>query len=75
MFPYMRVSHEAVTHLRERSGLSLTALAAHASISKHTLWKLEQGVTVNPHPATVKAIAEALRVPIAAIAAVPEEAA
>lgn len=69
----MKVNGASVVSIREHAGLSLTKLAAAAGISKHTLWRIEHNVDQDVQPATVKAIAEALKCPTTAIVALPSE--
>lgn len=62
----------AVRAIRERSGLSVSALAALARVDRSHLSHIEAGRR-RPSPATAQAIAQALRCPLAAILADPNE--
>lgn len=63
-----RVNGETVRALRERSGLSGTALAAEIRIDRAYLSHIEAGRR-QPSPAVAKQIADALKVPLVAILA------
>lgn len=70
----MRANPEALRLLRERSGYSLRGLAAKAGVSPATLLRIENG-TYAGRPATLKALADALDVPITAMTSQGGEAA
>lgn len=63
-----RVNGETVRALRERSGLSGTALAEVIAIDRAYLSHIEAGRR-QPSPAVAKKIADALKVPLVAILA------
>ncbi len=65
----MRVNREALIHLRRMGGDSQGTLAARTrpSVSEEAIRLIEVGTTLRPHPRTLKALAEALSVPIGAI--------
>lgn len=63
----MRLNGEAVRALRERSGLTITQLAEATAIDRANLSRLEAGKRYGT-PQQIKAIADALQVPITAIA-------
>lgn len=69
----MRVNPAALGALRERSGLTQSALARASGVSQSRISELERGdVDGCPLPAwptTVRALADALQVPILALAA------
>lgn len=69
-----RVNGETIRALRERSGLSGTALAKLIEIDRAYLSHIEAGRR-QPSPANAKAIADALKVPITAILSEVTEAA
>jgi transcriptional regulator with XRE-family HTH domain len=64
----MRLNRHALRVIRERSGLSLTELARTAGISQPHLSNLERGRR-QASPATVRRLADALRVPVPALLA------
>ena len=57
---------ENVQRLRERSGLSLSALSERSGVAKATLYKVERGRT-NATIGTIEAIAESFRVSVSAL--------
>ncbi len=59
----MQVNTDQMRRLRLEAGLSLRALALAAGLSHDTVMGIEGGKRT-PHPATVKKIAEALKVPV-----------
>ena len=69
----MDINPEALKALRERTGISATALAAAVGIGKSHMSNIEAGRRT-PSPAVAKAIAAELRVPVSAILATPTEA-
>lgn len=68
----MRLNPAAVRALRERSGMTVTALALAAGIKQAHLSNIEAGRR-NASPEIVKAIASALRVELPAILSDPAE--
>lgn len=66
----MRLNHVALRALRERSGLTVTALADAAGIKQSHLSNIEAGRR-NPSPDVAVAIARALKVDVVAILADP----
>lgn len=62
----MKANPEALRLIRERSGYSLRGLSAKAGIDPATLHRIENGTHAG-RPATLKALADALNVPITAI--------
>jgi transcriptional regulator with XRE-family HTH domain len=54
---------------RRAARLSQEALATRAGLGVHTIADLERGVTHSPHPHTIAALANALRLPDASLAA------
>jgi transcriptional regulator with XRE-family HTH domain len=61
------VNGEAVRALRERSGLTITQLGERAKIDRANLSRLEAGKR-QATPSQIKAIADALLVPVVVIA-------
>ncbi|MDQ4111749.1 MAG: XRE family transcriptional regulator [Actinomycetota bacterium] len=57
---------ENVRRLRERSGLSLAALADRSGVAKATLYKVERGRT-NPTIETVEAIADSFKISVSSL--------
>lgn len=59
----------AIRVIRERTGISLTGLAAKAGITKGQLSMIERGLPggLNPRPEVMRGIADALGVHLAAI--------
>lgn len=68
----MRVNGEALRVIRERSGLTGTALAKEVGIDRTHLSNIENG-RKQPAAATAIRMADALRIPLVAILASPEE--
>jgi transcriptional regulator with XRE-family HTH domain len=68
----MKVNPAALTSLRERSGLTQTALAQRSGVSQARISELEHGDRygrpLEARPSTARALADALDVPILAIA-------
>lgn len=64
----MRINAAALTAIRERSGFTQLALAEASGVSQGRISELESA-DANVRPATVKALADALQVPIVAITA------
>jgi transcriptional regulator with XRE-family HTH domain len=62
----MRTNGEAITALRERTGLTKTQLAKAAGIDRTHLHRIETGERQGT-PSQVRSIAETLQVPITAI--------
>jgi len=58
----MKLSPDRLRNARVLAGLSQRALAQSAGVSETTVVRLEGGAT--PHPGTVKALADALAVPV-----------
>jgi transcriptional regulator with XRE-family HTH domain len=73
MPPTMRPRGDVIHHLRESNGDSLRTLASRAGIDPATLLRIENGTSYG-RPATLKAIAEALAVPLPVIVEAPAEA-
>lgn len=69
----MVLNGSALQAIRERSGLTQSDLARQTGVSQGRISELEAG-QVNVRPGTVKALAEALRVPVTAIIAGSPEA-
>ena len=69
--PPMRVNRYALRVLRERSGLSVSALARAAGLSQPHLTNIESGKR-QASPAALVALAIALRVPVVAIICDPD---
>lgn len=67
----MLLNRYALRALRERSGLSLSDLARLAGISQPHLSNLERGHR-RPSPATLRRLADALKVPVLALVADPD---
>lgn len=63
----MEINGAALTAIREGQGFNKTQLAVQAEISLPYLRDLESGRRKGRNPAVVKALAEALNVPMAAI--------
>lgn len=63
----------ALQAIRERTGLTQTDLAKQTGVSQGRISELESGL-LNVRPGTVKALAEALAVPITALIAPTTEA-
>lgn len=72
--PAMQINGVAVRVIRQRSGVTSTDLAKAAGVSQALLSLIECGRR-NSSPKTIKAIAEALMVPLPAILKNPEAAA
>lgn len=68
----MHLNPYALRVIRERSGLSLSELARRADISQPHLSNLERGRR-RASPATVRALAAALKVPVPALLADPDD--
>jgi transcriptional regulator with XRE-family HTH domain len=68
----MRINVAALTSLREMAGMSQTELARRSGVAQTMVSAVERGAR-QASPATVKKLAEALGVPIPAIAAVADE--
>lgn len=67
----MILNGDALQAIRERTGLSQTELAKLTGVSQGRISELESG-RLNVRPATVKALADALAVPMTALIANPE---
>lgn len=63
----MKLNVEALRAIRETSGDTQLSLAERAGISEVAYWRIENGLS-DPRPRTVVSIAEALGVPVGAIA-------
>lgn len=70
MVSTMLVNPEALKAIRQRSGMTVTELADAVDIGRAHLSNIEAGRRT-ASPATTKAIAEALKVPVTAIIASP----
>jgi transcriptional regulator with XRE-family HTH domain len=68
----VRVNREALAAIRTAGGDSYDTLAERVGVTREALRLIENGITVNPRPRTLRKIAEALRVPLAAIT-LPDE--
>jgi transcriptional regulator with XRE-family HTH domain len=67
-----RTNGVAIRALREALGISVTDLAAAVGVDRTALWRIEKDGT-QPRPDTLRKIADALGVPLAAITSpVPE---
>ena len=55
----------AFIRLRSNAGLSIPQLGERAGVGRNTIWRIESGKTT-PRQATVRRIASALQVPVAA---------
>ncbi len=64
----MVLNGQALQAIRERSGLTQTELAAQTGVSQGRISELEAG-NLRVRPNTVKALADALRVPTTALLA------
>lgn len=64
----VKINTTAVLEFRKREGLTITSLAKAAGISQGSMSHIENGTRL-PSPPVVKAIATALKVPVAAILA------
>lgn len=69
----MRINVPALVAIREAGGDTRKTLAKRARCSPQALDLIETGRTKNPRPTMVKALADALRVPVSAIT-LPDEA-
>jgi transcriptional regulator with XRE-family HTH domain len=56
-------SGEKIRRLREDMMWGQAELARKAGITATQLWRIEAGITRNPRPATLRAIADALGIP------------
>jgi transcriptional regulator with XRE-family HTH domain len=63
---FVVINGSALLAIRERSGLSQAELSRQSGVSQGRISELE-AAQLNVRPATVKAIAEALQVPITAL--------
>lgn len=65
----LRPNGDAIRVIRERTGISLTALAADVGIDKGQLSRIERGQPggLVPSARTLRAIADSLGVPLSAI--------
>lgn len=68
----VKLNRVALTEFRERSGFTKAALAREAGISTGALADLESGRR-NASPAMIRRLAEALKVPLPALVADPDE--
>lgn len=64
----MVLNGASLTAIRERSGLTQSDLARSTGVSQGRISELESG-SLNVRPATAKALADALAVPVAALLA------
>lgn len=62
-----------IRHWRERRSYSQGELAQMIGITQNSLWRIEDGRS-QPRPATLRKIAEALKVPVEDLMASPDEA-
>lgn len=62
----MRVNGEALRAIRQRTGDTITGLGQRAGVDRTTLSRMESGERPGT-PAQIKALAKALKVPMAAI--------
>lgn len=63
----MLINGPAVKAIRERSGHTQVTLAAESKVSQTRISRYESQDAMEARPATVKALADALKVPITAI--------
>jgi transcriptional regulator with XRE-family HTH domain len=56
----MQANPAAWKTLRQRAGFGIVRLAEAADVYPSTIFRIEQGQTPRPQPATVRAVAEAL---------------
>lgn len=68
----MRINGAAVAAIRERSGLTQTALAGLLGMSQGRVSEIESSTTIAMRPRNAVRLAEALAVPLPAILAAPE---
>lgn len=61
----LRFRPEVLEMARREAGISRDRLAAKAGVSRVSVWNVERRVSESPRPETVKALADALGVPIA----------
>lgn len=66
MPPTMRPRGDVIQQLRERSGDTLRSLGARAEIDPATIMRIENGTSYG-RPGTLRAIADALGVPLSVI--------
>jgi transcriptional regulator with XRE-family HTH domain len=55
---------ERIRRLRLRAGMSQESLAQRVGVTSRTIWRLENGPNFNPRLETLRALAEALGVPL-----------
>lgn len=70
----MQINGSALAAIRERTGLTQSDLARGTGVSQGRISEIESD-SPSVRPATAKALAEALAVPVVAILAAPTEAA
>lgn len=63
----MDINGPALKIIRQRSGLSLRALATETNLAFSYIRDLETGRRTNPSDATILALANGLRIPVTAI--------
>jgi len=63
----MHLNAAALKTIRQRTGLSLRALATETNLAHSYIQDLESGRRTNPSDATIQALANGLRIPITAI--------
>lgn len=68
----MVLNGSALQAIRERSGLTQTELAEQTGVSQGRISELESGQR-NVRPGTVKALADALKIPVTALVNTPSE--
>jgi len=64
----MRCNGERLRSLRCAAGLSVNGLAAASGVEASTISRIERGLTEEPWPKTVKALADVLGVAVADLA-------
>lgn len=61
----LRFRPEVLERARREQGLSRDKLASLSGVSRVSVWNAERGVTRDPWPANVKALADALGIDVA----------
>lgn len=70
----MQIDTETLIRIRKSIPLAREELARRVHMDTSSLWKIENGKTLEPRPSTIRKLAEALGVPVSEIAK-PDEAA
>lgn len=63
----MQIDREALTRLREGYPLTKTELAERVGVSRNAIRDIESGKTLEPRPATIRKIVQALGVDVDAV--------